>query len=84
MASANLLTMTPTDWHQPQMWACMETCAHMGKYVDRFPTGGIRCMYGMRMDGTSGNEMFTETDMTGRIHFFCRYYEEGADDQTGD
>ena len=78
MEAANLLAMTPTDWRQPQMWDCMQTCRHMGEYVDRFPTGGARCMYGVHMDGTSGGEMFMETDMTGTIHFFCRYYEEGT------
>ena len=76
MSESNLLTMTPTDWRQPQMWACMKTCRHMGKYVDHFPTGGVRCMYGVHMDGTSGRDMFSETDAKGLVHFFCRYYEE--------
>lgn len=61
----------------PEMWECMQTCENCGKYMSHFPnmTDGMRCDYGLHMDGTSGEDMYERIDANGYVHFYCKYYE---------
>ena len=69
----------------PEMWQCMKTCANCGKYMDWFPIRrhGKRCMYGIHMDGTSGNDMYERTDKNGQVHIFCKYYKRRSAEDHG-
>lgn len=62
----------------PEMWECMKSCVNYGKYVDWFPIreDGRRCMYGVHMDGTSGDDIIQEVGADQRVHFWCRYYRQ--------
>ncbi len=59
--------------HPPELWGCMRTCENANKYTDRSPMGKKRCQYGIKQDGTSGNDVYTETE-NNMVHFYCKYY----------
>ena len=59
----------------PQMWECMKSCQNCGIYMDKFPgSGKPRCLYGIHMDGTSGDDLIGKFDSYGTCHFWCKYY----------
>lgn len=63
----------------PEMWECMKTCENADVFTDTFPANPKvkRCVYGIRMDGTSGNDMREET-RGGTVRIFCKYYKRGG------
>lgn len=58
----------------PELWKCMKSCENNGKYIDRFPTGGKRCLYGIHKKGTTGDDTYSKTEQDGTVHIFCKYY----------
>lgn len=64
----------PDSCPQPELWECMQTCAHCGEDMDFFPgTNDPRCAYGIKRAGTSGDSMRL-VEGADRVHFFCKYY----------
>lgn len=71
MAQMTLFDYGVTD--PPALWECMKTCARSDIYTDEFPLGGKRCLYGLKQDGTSGNDMYQRV-VDNKVTFYCRYY----------
>lgn len=60
----------------PEMWDCMKSCEHAGENMDKFPGTNVdRCLYGIFL----GNDMISEQDAKGKVHFWCRYYKPRED-----
>jgi hypothetical protein len=60
----------------PEVWDCMETCAHAYEYVGHFPgSTRPRCEYGIMQVGVSGEDMYQKT-INNTVHVYCRFYEE--------
>lgn len=58
----------------PPLWECMNTCANSRKYMDKFPLGGDRCIYGLIKDGTTGNDLYQKIS-NDVVQVYCKYYE---------
>ena len=57
----------------PPFWECFGSCRHFGEAVDHTWDGHVRCIYGMRRCGTSGDDVWV---VDGQI--YCKFYEQRA------